>query len=364
MRVGLMLCVGLLGCGGGSPDPRGKLYGVVLISVAGGGEVTGTIGDPIDCTMTTSGRCKGDNSSHSGSVTANDRTTPDGVDWIFDHWEPFRSDAITSSDCKPDGMDLSQRTITLSAIANGQDCLAVFREAQLTDIPMIQIVMPEMGMPGDKVAITGKFPGLKPSPTPEPSPAEAALVMFMPGIFSEATFASSTEIDTTVPMGATTGPVSVFVPAGKATSPDSFTVIDMMMMGNGQCGALTDVKFDPATASCGSGAGETVTIPLSLTATVLNQGTQPLTVSGASVTVDLADSCHVSGIGSWMVGTGSAIPPGQSGTFTLTSTSSCMWAMGVTGTCEIVADVTMMTSCGALLPNSTTGGEGLVISVP
>jgi hypothetical protein len=363
MRVIGLLCV-VLGCGGDSPDPRGKLYGLVLISVAGGGEVTGTIGNPIDCTATTTGTCKGDNSSHAGSVTANDRTV-DGVDWIFSTWAPFRSDAITNSTCAPDSKDLSQRTITLSALGTGQDCLAVFREAQLTDVPIIQIVMPETGKEGDQVSLFGNFPGVKPSPTPEPSPAQVALVMFTPGVLAEVTSASSTQIDTTVPKGAMTGPISLFVPSGKATSPHDFTVVPMMMMmGGGQCGYLTDVKFDPATAHCGSGAGEAVTLPLALTATIHNAGAQPLTVTGATVTVDLAQSCHVSGIGSWMVGTGSAIPPGQDGTFTLTSTSTCQWPMGVMGDCEIVADVTTMTNCGTLFVDSTMSNEGLVISVP
>jgi hypothetical protein len=362
MRVGLWLGVVLLGCGG--DDYKGDKRTDVWVSVAGGGKVTGTNDDTgFDCTERQTGVCHGTNLKRAAELTAVDQTDANGDDWLFSQWAPFRTDYITSSNCKPDSGDLNQRTIKLSQLVGGQDCLAVFRIATLTDIPIITIVMPEAGKVGDKVTVVGDFPGLNPSPTPQPSPAAVALVMFPPGILSEVTSASRTEIETTVPMGAVTGPITAFVPSGMATSPKDFTVL-VPMVGGGSCGRIMDVKFDPGTASCGSGAGETVTIPLSLTVTVLNEGTQPLTVNGIStVTLPLAESCHISSSPSWMLGTGGAVPPGQMGTFTLTSSTPCMWAMGTTGNCEVLANVTLSTSCGDLY-DGTMSSEGLLISVP
>src|SRR5205823_6564360 len=81
-----------------------------------------------------------------------------------------------------------------------------------TTAPAISSFSPTSGPVGTGVTINGSnFTG-------------ATRVTFFNGVAATITFNSDTQIQTTVPTGATTGPISVSTTAGTATSASNFTV--------------------------------------------------------------------------------------------------------------------------------------------
>lgn len=101
-----------------------------------------------------------------------------------------------------------------------------------TDAPTITSFSPAVGPAGTSVTITGtNFTG-------------ATSVKFNNTTAANFTVASATSITTTVPVGATTGKISVVTPNGTATSTDDFTV--------GDAASLAITSFTPATGPVGT----------------------------------------------------------------------------------------------------------------
>jgi YD repeat-containing protein len=108
-------------------------------------------------------------------------------------------------------------TYTYDAVGN---ILAIGRHnvADTTGPVAITLVSPNQGKIGTPVSIFGK--GF--------SPDAAQNTISFSGAIASVTAASATSLNTTVPPGALTGPITVTTPLGAATSPEPFTVLGVV----------------------------------------------------------------------------------------------------------------------------------------
>jgi hypothetical protein len=150
--------------------------------------------------------------------------------------------------------------------------------------PVVSAVTPGSGWPGTAVNLTGSgFTG-------------ATAVAFN-GTAATFTVTSDTQISTTVPAGASTGPITVTTPSGTGTSPSSFTVtappapaITGVSPSSGAAGSTVTVTgsgFTGATAVAfnGTAATFTVTSDTQISTTVpAGASTGPITVTTPSGT--------------------------------------------------------------------------------
>lgn len=161
--------------------------------------------------------------------------------------------------------------------------------------PSISSFAPTSGPVGTTVTITGNtFSG-------------ASSVTFNGAAATSFTFVSSTTIASTVPVGATSGPISVTTPGGTATSAGSFTVTAPLppeitsfspKVGHtGQQVTITGSNFTGATSvRLGTSAAEfTVNSGTSITATVplIRRGYYKWSVTNAAGTATSTTSFHV-----------------------------------------------------------------------
>ena len=157
---------------------------------------------------------------HGGNANSNtDYALVDNEVWI----QPAGTSVTTTLEVIDDTVDEEEETVVLLASTYGPD-YADSEEVTVTiedDDPRITGLSPDSGLPGDSVTISGDRLG------------GATAVTFAQGdnrvAASSFTVVSDTEIEATVPAGATTGAIEVTTPAATAPSASPFTVLRLFL---------------------------------------------------------------------------------------------------------------------------------------
>ena len=157
---------------------------------------------------------------HGGNANSNtDYALVDNEVWI----QPAGTSVTTTLEVIDDTVDEEEETVVLLASTYGHG-YADSEEVTVTiedDDPRITGLSPDSGLPGDSVTISGDRLG------------GATAVTFAQGdnrvAASSFTVVSDTEIEATVPAGATTGPIEVTTPAATAPSASPFTVLRLFL---------------------------------------------------------------------------------------------------------------------------------------
>lgn len=295
-------------CGPGSPYPSGIAVGGLTGTITDVNvtinNLSHTLGTDIDIVLAGPTGQKVLIMTDCGGVASNDTITFDqaaggtpncAAALVSGSFQPINNGNFDGS-----GLPAGPTSTTLNAFngtaPNGSWSLFVYDDAHLdtgsmaggwtleiiTNTPTCTGFNPTSGAPGSPVVITGtNFTG-------------ATNVTFN-GVQASVNVVNSTTINTTVPQGATTGPVAVTTPAGTATCPGNFTVIPAPVItsftpGNGKVGTAvtingttftgaTSLTFNGVAAVIGTNSGTQIT-----TTVPAGASTGPIAVTTASGT--------------------------------------------------------------------------------